>query len=74
MKIKNISKVENKLTNLVKNQFLLEHLISLKERIDLLEVENKKLLDKEEYINNKKKNRATGKNNSKGNIYNSPGN
>ena len=50
-----ISKIENKLINGVKNQFLIEQNKSLKERIDILEVENKKLMDKEEYINNEKK-------------------
>ena len=52
---KYISKVENKLISGVKNQFLLEQNKSLKERIDLLEVENRKLMDKEEYINNERK-------------------
>ena len=52
---KYISKIENKLINGVKNQFLIEQNKSLKERIDILEVENKKLVDKEEYINKEKK-------------------
>jgi len=52
---KYISKVENKLISGVKNQFLLEQNKSLKERIDILEVENRKLIDKEEYINNERK-------------------
>ena len=52
---KYISKIENKLINGVKNQFLIEQNKSLKERIDILEVENKKLMDKEEYLNNEKK-------------------
>ena len=54
-KKKYISKIESKLINGVKNQFLIEQNKSLKERIDILEIENKKLMDKEEYINNEKK-------------------
>ena len=52
---KYISKIENKLINGVKNEFLIEQNKTLKDRIDLLEVENKKLIDKEEFIINEKK-------------------
>ena len=49
---KYIDKLEKKILNGVTNQFLIEQNKELKNRIDELEIENKKLVDKEEFFSN----------------------
>lgn len=51
---KYIIKIEQKLLNGVKDQFLIEQNTKLKNRVDEMEMEKKKILDKEEYINKEK--------------------